>query len=242
MSYTVHFAGLATFIEQNPGFLVALPDGRAAKHPDNGAALPRHDAYIIVEANQITSDNWPADVKDGLLWFRIDPGAKLTFPFANVTGQLDTSHYATLTYKWSVLDPKYVVKDKKKPKGTLATADILQGTLRLYRIPGGEAVVAQLDVQTYPPQTEFFKVKSDNGTNVRFIQFPIEAELVVANTSAGGIGAKEDLFIYYQMNEGGQPVSGTVPAPKNALVSNSRHPYIQRNRDLHVSCSPVNLP
>jgi hypothetical protein len=243
MPYTIQFNGLACFIKQaDDSYLVALPDGRAATHPDTGKSLPRHDPFLVVIANDAKTENWPANLDgNGLAFLPIDPGATLAFQYANVSGTMDVTQYDTLKYSWSVLDPDFVIADKAKPKNTIAQMKLMQGLFRLYRIPKGDSLIAQVDVPLDPKQ-QFFQVTLKMNATTRTVTLPNDSEIVVANTS-GGIGSKDDFFIYYQLNEGGKKTSGKTPSIRaNAKLSNTRHPYLLRDKDLHVSCSPMNLP
>src|SRR4051812_34485384 len=159
MPYTIQFNGLACFIKQaDNSYLVALPDGRAAKHPDTQKPLPRHDPFLVVIATDAKTDNWPANLDGkGLAFLPIDPGATLAFQYANVSGQMDVTQYDTLKYSWSVLDPDFAIADKTTPKNTIATMKLMRGLFRLYRIPKGDSLIAQVDVPIDPFQ-QFFQV------------------------------------------------------------------------------------
>ena len=241
MPYTIQFNGLACFIKQDDeSYLVALPDGRNAKHPVTQKPLPRHDPFVVAIAQDITTNNWPATLKEGLAFLPIDPGSTLTFQYANVAGPLDATQYEPLAYKWSVLDPDFNT-DKTDPPNTIARMVIMQGILRLYRIPKGDSLIAQVDVPVDPKQ-QYFKVTLKLGNITRTAIFPNDSEVVVTNTS-GGTGSADDFFIYYQLNTGGKKPSGKTPEIRpQAKLSNTRHPYLLRDRDLHVSCSPMNRP
>jgi hypothetical protein len=271
MPYTIHFMGLACFVKQDDGnYLVAMPDGRNATSPGTTTAIEAHSPVVIVRASDIlnTSD-WPnTRFTSGLATFDI-ADCVLNFQHANVPGQqIDATQFAGAMFGWSEIDDTFTIDDKSNPHNVVASAVIRRGTLRAYRIPGGEAMIGQVDVPI--PQTsdsiqmtatplcqgngDAKNAAARNDTSPRQITFKNDSEIVVANVSDKfrqqrelQIVEPEDanhFFIYYVLNTSAEAPNKRIPQARlDVLESASRHPFIKGGmRDLHAACSPMQYP
>lgn len=255
MPYTVYFTGLVCLIDRRDdgSFKVAIPDGvgdgTGVQDPRQpwtpGKKLPVHRPYLIVRTeDHPETTTWPtAMITSGMAFFAIDRFAKLTLQQA-ASGPIDATDFRQHAYRWSDIDSNFRLNPEQP--NAFAWSVIKRGILRTFRHPGGEATIVQADIPL-DDDTLPISITSYDGATSRTIEISNSAEVVIANVSddyvngAGGDGA-EDFYIYYTLNEGGQQPNAKVPQPRPLPVAKTRHPFLDPQRDLHVSCSPTLYP
>lgn len=192
MPYTVQFVGLACFYREAGGHQVLLPDGR---QPDDG--IEPHYASVIVEPAAVDgSDGWEGDENAQRGVFGLDP-CSITIDSAGSDGVLDTSNHDGLLPQLRQLAPNFDIDPGTAQ--TIARIRLRNGALAAYRIPGGDALISQLDVPHDGPIT--VTVNSDEGGSVRTIRLKPGTEIALANMARGGYAAEQDHSGHFRIYE-----------------------------------------
>jgi hypothetical protein len=254
MAYKILVTGIVCFIEEQDGYLVAIPDGRSAPDPtDPSKPLPEHNAFLFIRLSDIFGlENWSGDAENGVIALPIDPGSTLNFDSAELRGALDDTQFLETIYNWQQLDPGFRA-DPVNPKNTLSTFRLQRGIMHAYRIPGGEALVIESEIEQKMKLQPLFDIFLTAGNVTRRVTVIPDAEVVVANISdhrriggevaeAARLQGNDDnhIYIYYQLDESGNKPAIVLPLPVLPVgFSRSQHPFIKGQRDLHVHCSPT---
>lgn len=219
MSYTVQFIGLACFLRDGKERQVLFPDGRVP-----AAGVQPHYASIVVRSDSIKeAGGWNGDgvLSSGV--FELPP-CDLTFEGADTPGSLDTSHHDGKLPQLSRIDPNFRIDPEHA--GTIATLHVRQGTLTAYQIPGGTAVISQLDV---PHDGDIrITVAPRDGSTPKWITLKAQTEIALTNTGRGGYAALRDTSDHFQIYEklSSRPVRLSEPVIVNGVPpSPSRHAF-----------------
>lgn len=177
MPYRVQFVGLVCFLRERGSRNVLLPDGR-----EPGDGIEPHDASISVDPRAIEdAQGWnAASVSSGD--FVLDDPCSIVIDNAHVAGTLDTSAHDNRLPDLRGIDPAFAVDPATAQ--TIARLEIRQGTLGVYRIPGGTALISQLDVQHDGPIA--ITVTPAGGGPGRTIRLKPGTEIAITNTGRGG--------------------------------------------------------
>ncbi len=231
MTYRVQFVGLACFVKVPGERHVMLPDGR-----NPGDDIEPHFASIFVDANAVESaSGWDQEtVTSGE--FPLAP-CSITIQGADNAGTLDTTEHDDRLPQLCRIDQNFVLD--RDATQAIATMDVRNGKLTGYRIPGGDAVISQLDVDH--DGTIDIEVTSRDGSPARSIRLRAGTEIAVANTARDYADNAEEnghFRIYEKLST--TPV--TLNAPPAALTvpqSPSRHPYflLRNPAGLSSDCS-----
>jgi hypothetical protein len=234
MPYTVQFVGLVCFLRDNDGRKVLLPDGR---NPGDG--VEPHDASIVVAPEAVEDvQGWPEEAA-ARGEFALDP-CSISIDGADAPGVLDTSGHDGRLPELRQIDPAFAIN--LATAKTIARLDIRQGALSAYRIPGGTAVISQLDVPR--DGSIAISVTPANGGQQRMIRLRPGTEIALTNTGRSGYTTIEEenghFQIYEKLSVG--PVHLTQPVAVLGEVppSPSRHPFFARIGAIGLSTSCSN--
>jgi hypothetical protein len=229
MAYKVQFVGLVCFLRENGGRYVLLPDGRQPP-PDVDA----HFASIVVAPDSIEeASGWNDDTGTAPGYFRLPP-CSLTIEGTDVSGALDASAHDGLLPELKQLDPNFEI-DPATAK-TIAKLRVRQGTLTAYAIPGGSAVMTQLEVPF--DDSIHVTVAPDDGSAERTLRLAPGTEIALANMAAGGYAALDQQNNHFRIYEvlSAQPVSLTEPVSVASLAeSPSSHILFTRATPIGLS-------
>jgi hypothetical protein len=230
MPYTVQFVGLVCFLREAGGRRVLLPDGR-----NPGVGIDPHHAAIVVSPGSVeAAAGWNGDaVAPGR--FRLPP-CFLSIHAADTDGTFDPSSHDGRLPELRAIDPNFEINPATAE--TIAQLRIRQGTLAAYRIPGGEALISQLDVP-HDGSIEITATPRD-GSTARTIRVAPGTEIAVVNVAGDDIYTSEaephDHFrIYERLSV--RPVSLSAPSSftTDAPRSPSRHMLFMRATPIGLS-------
>lgn len=234
MPYTVQFVGLVCFLRDKGGRKVLLPDGR-----DPGDGIEPHDALIRVAPDAIeVAQGWPDSEAAAHGVFRLDP-CSISLEGTEVTGALDTTSHDGRLPELRRVAPSFAID--LATAETIARLDIRQGTLRAYQIPGGTAVMSQLDVP-HDGSITISVVPTDGGSR-RMIRLRGATEIAITNTGRSGYMSQQEEDGHFRIYEklSMRPVRLTTPPPVNSSLprSPSRHVFFKAigPHGLSTSCS-----
>jgi hypothetical protein len=240
MPYTVQFVGLVCFLRERGGRLALLPDGR---DPENGIA-PHFGSIIVAPEAVQNADGWNGMNGSKPGNFPLD-GCEVVIESADAPGVLDTAGHQLPQLRER--NPDFEIDPARAQ--TVARLHIRQGTLTSHRIPGGEALISQLDVLHDGPIS--IRVKPDDGSDERTIILAPGTEIAVTNmgranmylekrpTAPVAANSPDNHFKIYEKLSA-TPVSlqepDTVPS---ATESESRHVLFSRRGgiSLYTNCS-----
>ncbi len=138
MSYKVQFLGLVCFYREQVGLLAMLPDGQKP-----GAGIDPHYASIAVDPDAILdASGWDAQSRETGM-FRLPPCA-ISIDGLETHGVLDTSAQEDHLPRLGRINRNFHIDPVSAQ--TIATVPIRQGILTAYLVPGGTAVMSQLEV------------------------------------------------------------------------------------------------
>src|ERR1051326_9612616 len=138
MHYAVQFVGLVCFYRENGARQALLPDGR---NPGDG--IDPHFASIIVAPAAIESTTgWDGDNPEPGT-FSLPPST-VTLEGADQPGTLDTSKHDDQLPQLRKINRRFEIDPDRAD--TIARLYIRSGKLTAFTIPGGTAVISQLDV------------------------------------------------------------------------------------------------
>lgn len=231
--YSVQFVGLACFVRAPGERLVLLPDGRT---PENG--IEPHFASIVVPSDAVQdASGWDAEERERGN-FSLPP-CSIVFEGANVGDGLDTSEHDGRLPELRRINPEFWIDPQHAEQGTIATVEIRRGKLTAYSIPGGKAVISQLDV----PHEDAIEVTvaPRDGSPVRTLRLAPGTEIALANT-ARGYADEADTPDHFRIYEklSASPATLAEPSLQQELpASPSRHPLFLRKlpHGLSISCS-----
>ena len=229
MAYKVQFVGLVCFLRENGGRFVLLPDGTQPP-----AGVDAHFASLIVAPETVVSSSgWEGDSNAANGRFALPP-CSLVIEGTDVPGTLDTSDQDPALPQLKRIAPDFAI-DLTTAK-TVARLHVNQGKLTAYAVPGGEAIMSQLDVP-YDGQIHV-TVTPDDGSSQRTILFAPGTEIAVANMASGGYAAADQQNNHFQLYEvlSSNPVSLTDPVSVASLEeSPSSHVLFTRARPIGLS-------
>jgi hypothetical protein len=190
MTYSVQFVGLVCFVNEQNGRKVFLPDGR--KFED----VEPHYGSIVVEPSAVRSmEGWSAeDRAQGT--FPLDP-CTISLQGADVPGTLDTSDHDGLLPQLKQINPAFVLDPSAAQ--TIARLEIRQGTLAAYRVPGGTALISQLDVE-HEGEIQV-TVQSQDGTKRQTLTLAPGTEIAIANMAKAGYDFVDDENGHFRIYE-----------------------------------------
>jgi hypothetical protein len=229
MPYSVQFVGLACFFREQGARNVLLPDGRTPP-----AGVEPHFASIVVASGAIDgSTGWDGDADAAGGVFRLPPCSVL-MTGADCDGPLDTQQQEPFLPHLRQLAPDFEIDPAYAE--TIARVPIRCGVLTAYCIPGGDAVISQLDV----PHDDAIVVvvKPDDGSPERTISLKPSTEIVIANVARGGYAAAEAENGHFRIYEklSVRPVSLLEPEVRPDIPpSPSRHVLFTRNAAIGLS-------
>lgn len=216
MPYQVQFVGLVCFFREREARLALLPDGRT---PDAG--IDPHFGTIIVD---------PKEALDKSGWDGVPGATNGNFPLvepcqillsgATAPGNLDSAQQDRALPQLKQINSEIEIDPSRAQ--TIARVPIRQGRLTAHRVPGGTALISQLDLPHDGPIE--ILIKLDDGTAERKIVLAPGTEIVIANMAQGGIyreprvrnGAGQHFKIYERL--GVHPVPLSEPS-KVALLN-----------------------
>lgn len=227
MTYSVQFVGLACFLKAPGERHVMLPDGR---NPGND--IEPHFASIFVDADAVeTSNGWNQEA-EAYGEFPLAPCA-ITIGGVNAAGVLDTADHDSRLPQLCRIDPNFSID--RDTTETIATIDVRNGKLTGYRIPGGTAVISQLDFEHEGAVD--IEVTPRDGSPVCSIRLRAGAEIVLANTARDYDDEAEEnghFRIYEKLST--TPVFLTAPpAVLDIPQSPSRHSYFLTRNPVGLS-------
>ena len=232
--YSVQFVGLACFLRGQDSRFVMFPDGR---NPGDG--IEPHYASIVVDGGAVErATGWEDETAVSQGVFALPP-CSVNIQTVSDSGTLDTSAHDGRLPELRQIDPNFII-DRDHAE-TIATIDIRQGTLTAYQIPGGTALISQLDVTH--DESIVINVVPRDGSPSRSIQLSPGTEIAIANTAHNGYvddGEEENGHFRIYERLSAQPVTLNQPLTvASAPPSPSRHPMFLRRlpAGLTSSCS-----
>ena len=181
--YKVQFVGLVCFFRERGGRLALLPDGR-----DPGPGIDQHFGEIIVDADAVESaSGWEDSETAGSGTFRFPP-CQIVLEGVDGDGPLDTTAHDELLPQLRRIDPNFEIDPSRAQ--TIAKVPIRRGTLKAYRVPGGDAAMSQLDVPHQGSIT--VTVNPDDGSSARTIRLKPGTEIAITNMARGVYGREDE--------------------------------------------------
>lgn len=231
MSYTIQFVGLVCFLRDNGSRKVLLPDGR-----DPGDGIDPHIASIVVASDAIIGDpEWPV-TEPGT--FTLDRSCRVTISGTSSPGTLDTSAHDGRLPELRRIDQSFAINPETAQ--TIAQLDIRQGTLRAFRIPGGDATMSQLDV---PYEEEIVIDVHFDDADTRSLRLRPGTEIAITNTATHGYKMRTEENGHFRIYEklSTQPTHLIEPSDVPAVPpSPTRHIYFARANPIGLSTSCSN--
>jgi hypothetical protein len=219
MPYKVQFVGLVCFLRERSARRVLLPDGR-----DPGNGIEPHYASIVVAPDAVE------DASGGT--FRLPP-CRLSIEGADTEGVLDAVGH--LLPELRAIDPNFEIDPDRA--GTIAQLHLRQGTLEAFRIPGGTALISQLEVP-HDGSIHITAMPTD-GSPDRTIRVAPGTEIAVTNTAGDDIYASEaephgHFRIYERLSV--RPVILAAPVSGPAVpASQSQHVLFMRQTPIGLT-------
>jgi hypothetical protein len=237
MPYTVQFVGLVCFLRERGGRLALLPDGR-----EPGEGIDPHYGSIVVAPKSVQkTDGWDGVKGVGPGTFPLD-GCDVVIQDADTPGTLDTTDHVLPQLR--EINSNFKI-DPARAK-TVAKVRIRQGTLKARLVPGGTALISQLDVP-HDGSIEI-KVRLDNGLGERTITLAPGTEIAVTNMARGNMyrqkrrrvpaSGTDHFKIYEKLSADRVTLTNPVTVPA-VSESNSRHVLFSRRGaiSLYSDCS-----
>lgn len=226
MPYKVQFVGLVCFLRERGGRRALLPDGR---NPGDG--IDPHYASIVVAPNAVDdAAGWNGDASNGT--FRLPPCA-ISIEGADVAGALEAGEHRLPELR--AIDPNFEIDPETAD--TIAQLQLRQGTLKSFRVPGGDALISQLDV---PHDGSIqIAVTPKDGSPQRTIRLAAGTEIAITNVAGDDIYTAEaephgHFRIYERLSV--RPVSLTTPTSTPAAPpSQSQHVLFMRQTPIGLS-------
>lgn len=232
MPYTVQFVGLVCFLREQNGRRVLLPDGRTP-----GDGIDPHFASIIVNPDLVEeATGWNGDaVSPGT--FRLPP-CWLSIEGVESAGTFTATAHDGYLPELQSIDPNFEIDPTNAD--TIAQLQVRKGNLAAYRIPGGDALISQLDVPH--DGSVQITVTPRDGSATRTIRVAPGTEIALANMAGDDIYTSEAVphghfRIYERLSV--RPVS--LPAPPASLSSWPSVPASQSQHPLFMRAEPIGL-
>lgn len=234
MPYKVQFVGLVCFYRENGSRLALLPDGR---NPDPGID-PHYGSIIVAPESVEASSGWPdnEDTRRGI--YALDP-CSISIEAASAPGTLDFSAHEGLLPQLRAIDPNFEIDPPRAQ--TIARLYLRNGRLSAYQLPGGSAVMSQLEVLHDGSIT--VAISADDGSPSRMLRLAAGTEILLGNMAKHGVYDSEvhdhDHFrIYEKLSV--RPVSLHAPAAVSSLVTAPTNHWFfceARPINLSIDCS-----
>jgi len=230
MPYKVQFVGLVCFFRERGGRLALLPDGR---NPDDG--IDPHYGSIVVHEDWIEeSAGWERVKRDDESVFPLEP-CEVIIEGADAPGHLDVSEHDNRMPQLRHIDPNFTIDPRTAV--TIAKVPIRQGKLTAYRIPGGSAVVSQLEVPHDGGVT--ITVKPDDGSSSRTIRLKPGAEIAITNMARGVYRNEERRQGHFKIYEKLTTQKVTLMEPEEGSGADLQE--LQSGNPLFHSQGPIGL-
>jgi len=179
MPYTVQFVGLVCFFREQGGRRALLPDGRK---PDGG--IDPHYGSIVVAPGSIQKiEGWAGVEGVDTGTFPLDEPCEIVIQGADTPGTLDTSSHDGHLPQLRQINANFEIDPARAQ--TIAKLRIRQGRLTVRSVPGGTALISQLDVPHDGPID--IVIRPDDGSPERKIMLAPETEIAVANMAHGNL-------------------------------------------------------
>ena len=242
MPYQVQFVGLVCFFREREARLALLPDGRT---PDAGIA-PHFGTIIVNPSEVLAKSGWDGvpGATDGN--FPLDEPCQILLAGATTAGNLDSAQQDRALPQLKQINSEIEIDPSRAQ--TIARVPILQGRLTAHRVPGGTALISQLDLSHDGPIE--IVIKLDDGSAERKITLAPGTEIVIANMARGGIyreprapnGAGKHFKIYELLGVNRVPLNepGEVAVLNNEVTeSTSTHVLFSRRGpiSIYTDCS-----
>ena len=230
MAYQVQFVGLVCFVKEDGGRFVLLLDGR-----NPPAGVDPHTASIIVAPEAVEEAiGWDGDSDAANGRFSLPP-CLVSLEGADGDGTVDSTAQEWALPQLKRIDPNFQMDPDIDAK-TIARLHVSQGTLKAYAIPGGEAVMTQLNVP-FDGGSIHVTVTPDDGSPQRTLRFAPGTEIAIANMATGGYAALDQQNNHFKIYEvlSSQPVTITEP-PSVASLDES-----PSNHVLFARANPIGL-
>lgn len=234
MPYKVQFVGLVCFYRENGARLVLLPDGT-----DPGPGIDKHVASILVDPEAVQDVvGWTGDDATARGIYSL-PACSISIEGADTPGTLDTSAHDGILPQLSQINQDFEIDPDQAE--TIARLYVRQGTLSVWCIPGGDALISQLVVPH--DATITVTVTPNDGSATRSLLLAAGTEILLGNMADGGVyntsdGVDGHFQIYEKLSV--NQVSLEDPATvSSAEPSDSDHWFFRLAQpiNLSVSCS-----
>jgi hypothetical protein len=231
MPYTVQFVGLVCFLRESGGRRLLMPDGR---NPGDG--IDPHFGSIVVAPESIeAATGWNGDaIAPGT--FRLPP-CWLSFEGADTPGPLDVSAHQGMLPELRAIDHNFEIDPNNAD--TIAQLQVKRGTLTAYKVPGGDAIISQLDVPHDGSVT--INVTPRDGSPQRTLRVAAGTEIAVINTAGEDIYQTEaephgHFRIYERLSKNAVTLDNpTPPTSPTAPPSPSQHLLFMRRTPIGLS-------
>jgi hypothetical protein len=243
MSFKLYFAGLACLIRKSADeYLVALPDGVTTQvNPCSGTMIDRHEPFLIIPIGDVVTSEVAGRIIDGCFVASLAKAQSLNF-VGTEAGTIDDGGLA-VGHHWSDIDPSF----SPAPGQAILTMTLKNGTLASQSVPfikvpnpKERSVFTAVHVQS--DETGQFSVRAGRDE----VMIKDGAEVLVANVSPEWIVDAEypddddHFYIYYKMSAN---MPGCMkPAEMAAPDLLSKHPFLNPERSLRLSCSNTIYP
>ena len=214
MTYRVQFLGLVCFYREREGLLAMLPDGRKP-----GRGIEPHYATVAIDPDAILEvTGWnTTSRKTGM--FRLPP-CRISINGLEIVGRLDTSAHAKQLPRLGKINPDFRIDPETAQ--TIATVPIRRGTMKAYRVPGGTAVMSQVEV---PYDKDVVVTVTPRRGLPRRIRARAGTEIAITNTAGDYRQGPdhENHFNIYEKLSPGVKLDAPPRTKKGLRQSPSRH-------------------
>lgn len=234
MPYKVQFVGLVCFYREKNARQALLPDGRQPSDwidPHYGTVLVDPDAVMA-------SDGWPSDADTERGVYKFVP-CSISIDGMDTPGELDTSGHDRKLPQLRDIDPSFEIDPERAE--TIARLHIRRGKLTAHTIPGGTAVMSQLQV---PHDGEItITMTPRDGSPVRTLRLRPGTEILIGNMAEGGVyRAHQREYDHFRIYEklSVRPVALHDPAEAPKLPPPQTSHWMFRRVaevNLNISCS-----
>lgn len=243
MPYKVQFVGLVCFVHESDMRWALLPDGR-----NPGDDIDPHFPSIMIAKDSIEDANgWNSDGPDARGKILPPPGT-LVLEGADVPGALNDTQQGEMLPHLTDSDTKFQI-DLDRAKAVMRIP-IRQGTLTARTVPGGSALISELEVSHDGPIT--LTLSPADGSPAQTLRLKPGTEVLIGNMAAQGIydrAQPDSHFRHFQIYEKLSTVPVVLPEPdqpdgKEAPRSLSQHWYFLRGAPIGLdhSCSNSQWP
>jgi hypothetical protein len=240
MPYKVQFVGLVCFVHDSNMRWALLPDGT---HPDG--VDPHYPSIMMANDSIEDATGWGGEGPDANGKITPPPGT-LVLEGADVPGTLDDSQQEEHLPHLKQIDERFQIDLAR----AVLRIPIRRGTLRVYTVPGGSALITELLVAHDGPIT--LTLTPADGTPPRTVRLKPGTEVLIGNMAARGIydRTKSDRHLHhFQIYEKLSVAPVVLPEPEPPVAkavprSQSQHWYFMRQGPIGLdhSCSNSTWP